>query len=132
MESPKKLILADSVKTQQLLELLSFGQLLPFTKEEWLDPYKAAYSNFALDFLLGLLPKEVVPSAIDFGLYIANLIFLFDSMNEEALFVKCNLLYRQGKKSLAKSAYNTFCKEYETLLGEKYLSPLSQIIDIKQ
>jgi hypothetical protein len=50
--------------------------------------------------------------------------------NEEALSLKCQALYLQGKKSLAKNTYNSFCKEYETLLGEKYKKPLSKIIDL--
>jgi two-component SAPR family response regulator len=129
MAMPKKQILDDREQIARLLELLSFGQLLPFTNAEWLDPYKAAYSNFALDFLLGILLKEDLQSDIAFRLHVSNLIFLFDSLNEEALFVKCRLLYKQGKKSLSKAAYNSFCKEYETLLGEKYLVSFSKIIE---
>lgn len=129
MAMPKKQILDDREQTARLLELLSFGQLLPFTNVEWLDPYKADYSNFALDFLLGILLKEDMQTDIAFRLHVSNLIFLFDSLNEEALFVKCRLLYKQGKKSLSKTAYNSFCKEYETLLGEKYLVSFSKIIE---
>jgi DNA-binding transcriptional activator of the SARP family len=125
---PIKQILNDSGLTEQLLELLSYGQLLPFTKEEWLDPYKAAYSDAALDFLMNILILEKAIQQVDFRLQISNLIFLFDSLSEEALSLKCQALHQQGKKSLAKNAYNSFCKEYETLLGEKFTKPLSEII----
>lgn len=127
---PIKQILNDSELTDRLLELLSFGQLLPFTTEEWFDPYKAAYSDATLDFLMNVLVLERAKQQVDFRLYIANLIFLFDSLSEEALSLKCRALYIQDKKSLAKNAYNNFCKEYETLLGEKYRKPFSQIINL--
>ena len=128
MLMPKNQFSDDKEQTSRLLELLSFGPLLPFTNEEWLDPYKAAYSDFALDFLLGMLQDKNTLIDISLQLHIANLIFLFDSLNEEALSVKCRLLYEQGKKSLARTTYSHFCKEYETLLGEKYLVSFSQII----
>ena len=128
MLMPKNQIFDDKEQTSRLLELLSYGPLLPFANEEWIDPYKAAYSDFALDFLLGMLQDKNILIDISLQLRIANLIFLFDSLNEEALSVKCRLLYDQGKKSLARNTYSHFCKEYEMLLGEKYLVPFSKII----
>jgi DNA-binding SARP family transcriptional activator len=129
MDYPKKQLLENHTLTGRLLELLRFGTLLPFTSEEWLDPYKAQYTDFALDFLLGILALKKTQQDTDLCLQIANMIFLFDSLNEEALIMKCKLLFRQGKKSLAKNAYISFAREYETLLGEKYAKPLSKLIE---
>lgn len=128
MRLPQKAIMEDTDSESKLLELLGYGQLLPFTQEEWLDSYKATYSDFAIDFLLGILLREINSGKANAILKASNLIFLFDTLNEEALFAKCRVYYKQGKKSLAKSTYNSFCKEYATLLGEKYQVSLAQII----
>ena len=93
-----------------------------------IDSYKAKYSNFALDFLSSLLDTEDVKSSTKIKLQIANIISLFDSVNEEALNIKCNLLYAMGKKGLAKFTYNNFCNEYESILGEKYPIPFTKLI----
>lgn len=124
----KKTIMENKAAEAKLLELMEHGQLLPFTQEEWLDSKKAAYSDFATDFLLSILAREESVGNSHNILKIANLIFLFDSLNEEALSAKCKVHYALGKKSLAKNTYNSFCKEYETLLGEKYQIPLSKIV----
>ena len=63
-----------------------------------------------------------------FRLQIAETIFSHDILNEEALQVKCTLLYNSGKKGIAKNTYDNFCKEYHTLLGVEYNIPFSQII----
>lgn len=130
MKLSEKEILNDKELTLQLLELLSFGQLLPFTQSEWIDTYKALYSNFSLDILSSLLEKEEVKNNVRMKLKIAEIISLFDSINENALNIKCNLLYALGKKGLAKFTYDNFCKEYESLLGEKYHVPFMKLIEV--
>ena len=130
MKFPEQEILKNKDITSQLIELLSFGQLLPFTQLEWIDSYKALYSNFSLDFLCSILEREEVKSNPKIKLQVANIISLFDSVNENALSIKCELLYAMGKKGLAKFNYTNFCKEYESLLGEKYPIPFTKIIDL--
>ncbi len=129
MKMAVKEIVADKEHTAQLLEILSFGQLLPFTQQEWIDSFKATYSNFSLDILSLLLEKEEIRKNIRQKLRIAEVILLFDSINENALHIKCSVLYALGKKGLAKFTYDNFCKEYEALLGEKYKVPFGSIIE---
>ena len=130
MKLPEHEILKSRDITSQLIELLSFGQLLPFTQLEWIDTYKASYSNFSLDFLSSMLEKDEVKNNIKMKLHVANIISLFDSVNENALSIKCNILYVMGKKGLAKFTYTNFCKEYESLLGEKYPLSFASIIEL--
>lgn len=129
MKTPLKELVNNKIHTAPLLELLSYGQLLQFTQIEWVDSYKAAYSNFALDFLGSLLEKDEVKKDIRMSYRISEIISLFDSINENALHIKCRILYSVGKKGLAKFNYDNFCKEYETLLGEKYQIPFIELID---
>lgn len=113
----------------ELLELLMYGPLLPYTHADWLDKFKSNYSNNAIDILNSLLLRKEYAKDDDLRLQITDTIFLYDSLNEEALGIKCLILYNSGKKGLAKSTYDNFTKEYHSLLGEDYKYSLSQVID---
>ena len=94
----------------------------------WIDNFKSDYSCATIDLLNELLKKEEFLHNDKFRLQIAETIFSHDILNEEALQVKCTLLYNSGKKGIAKNTYDNFCKEYHTLLGVEYNIPFSQII----
>jgi DNA-binding SARP family transcriptional activator len=114
----------------RLLELLMYGQLLPYTQSDWIDKFKSDYSNDAIYILYSLLRSSDLASSDErLALQIADTIFLFDSLNEEALGIKCSILYHSGKKGLAKSACDIFAKEYKIILGEDYKYSLSQVLE---
>lgn len=115
----------------QLLELLVFGPLLPNTQADWLDSFKSDYSDITLDLLHSLLQKKEIENKEDIQLLIADTIFLHDIFNEEALKVKCSILYRKDKRSIAKSTYDNFCKQYKLLLGTDYKVSFSTIVTSK-
>lgn len=123
-----------SVKTrdenffQKLLELLFYGSLLPNTQADWLDNFKSDYSSAAIDLLNDLLLSDEIAHDDKMKLRIADTIFLHDILNEEALAIKCHILFSQGKKTLARKAYDNFSKEYKNLLGVEYAIPLTAIL----
>ena len=51
---------------------------------------------------------------------IADIMLIFDSTDETAISIKCRALVGAGKIGIAKSAFDSFCSEYLTLLGESY------------
>lgn len=109
----------------QILEILLYGPLLSNTIVDWLDEFKDSYSSLSIDLLRNLL--DVQRNNYDTVLRIADILFLHDPLNEEALAAKCSILYVQGKKGLAKSVYDRFCKEYKDSLGEEYKVPLNNL-----
>lgn len=113
---------------RKLLELLFYGSLLPNTQADWLDGFKSDYSSDAIDLLNELLVSEEVLNNSKLKLRIADTIFLHDVLNEEALAVKCYILFQEGKKTLARNAYENFCKEYKNLLGIDYAVPFTEIL----
>ena len=120
-------------KEQLLPEVMDFlmsGPLLPHTQIDWIDKFKSDYTNLAIDFLNRLLQEEDTDDATK--LQLTDVIFLYDSLNEDALNTKCYILYNSGKKGLTKSTYDNFCKEYYSLLGEKYKYSLAQIIEFAE
>jgi DNA-binding SARP family transcriptional activator len=116
----------------KLLELLMYGQLLPYTPSTWIDKFKSDYSNDAIDILYNLLLSSDWTNNERLVVQIVDAIFLFDSLNEEALGIKCSILYNSGKKGLAKSTYDIFAKEYKTMLGENYRYSLLQVLETAQ
>lgn len=108
---------------EKLVELLLKGVMLPNIEDDWVDSFKNEFSNKTIDFLTGLLKRPDFSD--DFLLKIADTLFQHDFINEEALKVKCGILYRQGKKGLAKTVYDAFCKDYQSSLGTSF--PVSML-----
>ena len=115
----------DDELLNQILEILLYGPLLSNTIVDWLDEFKDSYSSLSIDLLRNLL--ELQRNDYDTVLRIADILFLHDPLNEEALAAKCSILFIQGKKGIAKSVYDRFCKEYKDSLGEEYKVPLCNL-----
>jgi DNA-binding SARP family transcriptional activator len=108
------------VLLNELLNLASKGVLLPNMQLEWLDVYKAEYSDLIIEKLLRILEREDVKADLALVLKIANIIFLHDSIDEDALAKKCHALYYLGKKRQARQCFEKFVAEYKYLLGTEY------------
>lgn len=116
----------DDELLNKMFEILLYGPLLSNTFNEWLDDFKDAYSSQAIDLLRDLLRTWRHDN--DMVLRITSIIFLHDPLNEEALAMKCAVLSKQGKKGLAKSVYDRFCKEYKEALNEQFPVPLYDLL----
>lgn len=118
----------DEASFNKLIELILYGPLLPDIALAWMDGFKSDLSNLVIDLLNDLLEKmseEDTQSRIR----IADAILSHDVLNEEALRIKCRALFYSEKKGPAKNAYDNFCKEYLTLIGEPYDHTFVEIID---
>jgi DNA-binding SARP family transcriptional activator len=106
----------------RLLELLNYGNLLPNIQLEWIDNFKTDFSNMVIDTLMSVLNNRQNPfyDNPDIQLKIADSLLKIDSINEEAIRIKCKALIRMGKKGLAKTTFDNFGREYKSLLGEPY------------
>lgn len=113
---------------KELLELLFYGPLLPDTQTDLLDSFKSDYSSIVIDILGELLRSESLKLTDKFKLRIVDTIFSHDIINEEALAAKCRILFKNGKKTLARNAYKNFYNEYRNLLGIDYPVSLTQIL----
>lgn len=109
------------------LNLLS-GQLLPYVQTDWLDPFKSNYSNAILDTAISLSKQEYIKGNNELLVRIANIMFSHDRTDEYALILKCQALYRNGRTSLAKTTFDTFCNEYKTILDTEYTKTFNDII----
>lgn len=111
----------------RILELLLYGPLLPNTILDWLDDFKDDYSSYSIDLLKNLLDIEISRNHQDMIIRLADIMFLHDPLNEEALAAKCSVLVAQGKKGIARNLYDRFCKEYYDSMGESYKVPFADL-----
>lgn len=112
----------------ELCMITSRGGFLSGTDYHWLDQIKSNIANDAIDIYLGYIENMKVEEEPDFAIEIADAIFAFDAVNEEAMMVKCRALSILGKHSLAKSTYENFSKEFKYLYGEQFKSDFHAII----
>lgn len=112
----------------ELLAILNKGAFLREAQYSWLDDTKANVSDFVISVVLSYTSKTTVQSEPDFILKLANCIFQFDQMNEEALELKCRSLIILGRHSLAKETYLNFMKEYSKNYGQDFQKTYAEII----
>lgn len=113
---------------QTILKQIKKGSLLPNLQSSWLDPFKSDISNRLIDALLEYSERLDIRKDDKILIEIADSIFNYDSINQEALVIKCSVLNRKGKYSLAKVWYEHFVREYETLYSEKYPRTFEEVI----
>ena len=112
----------------ELLTILNKGAFLREAQYSWLDDTKANVSDFVITAILSYTSKASLQSEPDFILKLANCIFLFDQMNEEALELKCRSLIILGRHGSAKETYLNFTKEYTKNYGQDFGKSYADII----
>ncbi|GAA4318551.1 hypothetical protein GCM10023149_16690 [Mucilaginibacter gynuensis] len=110
----------DKQKISGLAKIIQRGNFLADVEYEWLDTFKSEISNEIIDTYLHFASSININDDPEFLIKLANYIFYFDPVNEEAMVLKCKSLIILGKHSIAKNAYDSFCKEYKTIYGEDY------------
>ncbi|MBT1685602.1 Kelch repeat-containing protein [Dawidia soli] len=113
---------------ETLLRFVKRGNLLPNIQTTWLDNFKSDISNRIIDVLLEYSQTLNATKDDRVLLEIADTIFHYDSINQEALVIKCSVLNKKGKYSLAKTWYDHFVKEYKTLYAESYPKTFDEVI----
>ena len=113
---------------KKLLEILSKGELLPSIQVEWVDSFKSDFSNRLMDILFELLKNRKVADNPQLCIDVADAIFIQDSLNEDALSLKCATLVKMGRNKLSKKVYEAFVKEYKLLFGTDFGTSFEHII----
>ncbi len=104
----------------QLIALLSIGEILPAIQTEWIDGFKSQFVNETIDELTSLFNVKDVSDDFSLRYHLAECILVADPLNDEAFAMKCSVLYHLGKKGMAKNMYDSFCREYKHVLGIDY------------
>ncbi|MCK7536718.1 MAG: hypothetical protein MZV63_40020 [Marinilabiliales bacterium] len=112
----------------RLLEITKKGGFLINTNYEWLDDFKSDISDKIVDTLVTFTEKCKLETDAEFIIHLADCIFNFDKVNEEAMVLKCKAEYFLGNHSLAKMTYEKFVKEYQKLYDEEFKKSFNELI----
>jgi len=118
----------DTDKLRQLLKYLKNGDFLININTEWLDKYKGDTCALIVQFLETQLELADIEKHSTLMTEIANVIFLFDQLNETALHYKCKLLNLMGTHGLALKTYTDFSLQYKALYGDEYGKTFKQLL----
>ncbi len=116
----KKFDVGQPKEFERVISVLSRGGFLTNIEAEWLDNVKDDFSGrivTRLEEVCHVLEQHKNKKAL---LEISDVLFTFDQMNETALRLKCNILNRQGKHSLALEVYNHYTKVYRSIYNEDF------------
>ena len=117
----------------RFLELTSYGELLPNIQFEWIDNFKSEFSSIVMDTLSILIHSHQIKceQCDSILLKITDTMFIFDPLSEEALCIKCRILFKQDKKTLAILTYENFIKRYQINLGEDFHKTFKEVLGSK-
>jgi len=85
-----------------------------------------------MDTLVEYGQKADIKAEAEFVIHLADSIFNFDTVNEEAMILKCKAQYCMGKHSHAKATYDKFCKEYQGMYNQEYDKAFTDIINLEE
>jgi two-component SAPR family response regulator len=116
---------------QSIIELAGItkrGNFLANVEYEWLDSFKSEISNEIVDAYLRYAASVKIADDPEFLIKLANYVFYFDPVNEEAMILKCKALAHLGKHSLAKTTFENFAREYNRIYGEDFRKDMPEVL----
>ncbi len=115
----------------RLLHITEKGAFLQNVHYEWLDKFKAEVSDTIVDTLIQYAESCNPEKDAELIIHLADCVFNFDMLNEEAMVLKCRAEHVIGKHSLAKATYEKFCKEYQYMYNQEYKLSFLKILNIQ-
>jgi two-component SAPR family response regulator len=112
----------------ELANITKRGSFLSNQEYEWLDSFKSEVSNEIVDAYLRYASSVTIAEDPEFLIKLANYIFYFDPVNEEAMTIKCKALAYLGKHSLAKTTFENFAREYSRIYGEEFRKDMPEVL----
>jgi DNA-binding SARP family transcriptional activator len=111
-----------------LAEIMRRGPFLAQTEYNWLDDIKSEISNSGIHICLDYLESKNIKKNPEFAVELANCIFHFDQLNEDALIHKCKNLIVLKRHTLAMNTYQKFLKDYKDIYGTDFDKSFQEII----
>ena len=118
----------DTRHLHALVNIIKRGPFLLQTDYNWLDDIKSEISNGVIDRCLGYLNHHDITENPEFTIEIANCIFYFDQLNEDALTFKCKSLILLKRHNLASNTYLKFVKDYKDIYSAEFDKTFQEII----
>lgn len=114
---------------RELMSIVKKGAFLTQTEYNWLDDIKVDISNAVIEICLKFIrDTELGQPHPEFVIELANCIFQFDQLNEDALEYKCKSLVTLKRLALANKSYDKFAKDYKDIYGEPFSRTFHDIV----
>lgn len=107
-------------RIQELSAIVQRGGFLSETDYAWLDPFKEEVSIQVINTYMRFAENAQIADDPEFMIELANNIFYFDPVHEEAMTIKCKALAHLGNHSLATQTFESFRNEYRQIYGEEF------------
>ncbi len=129
LEKTHQSTLSSENEIHRIITIASAGRLLPDIQNEWIDVFKEDFSNLLIEVFLSRA-DHIYERKPDYDLLyrMATCLLKYDTINDEAIAIKCSALYNSGKKGQAKHAYDSFCVEYRNLMGLDFDVPFQELL----
>ncbi|BDD02014.1 hypothetical protein [Persicobacter psychrovividus] len=118
------LIKEPQLTDQNLIKLRAIAEGLTnirsLNSNDWYDKLKSQVSAKSLDYFSAQLNKNSSTLAKHTIVDICSAILKLDTVNEQAMSLKCQHLVEMGHHSSARSTYDKFIEEYKTLFDEDF------------
>ena len=118
----------DRTTLEQLITILSQGEVFGEESYAWLDDTKSYICNSAVDLLTRFIPHYSMETESDKLIRLADQILRNDPCNEEALICKVQALMQQNHTKSARYTYQRFTSLYEELYGEPFPKSFEAIL----
>jgi two-component SAPR family response regulator len=113
---------------EHLLSIIQRGVFLSGTDYEWLDEFKSRVSANITEYLLRYTTSVTLNKEPQFLIALSNAILSIDPVSEEAMLLKCKTLNHIGKNTMARSAYEKFCRDYRSLFDNDYPKAFEAVV----
>ncbi len=116
------------VTIPQFLKILKKGRLYSSSSDAWLDPVIEKFSNQIIDQCILFTEQLDHKRYANHIFSLAEVICIYDDLNERAHQLKLQILIHQGKLSLARTTYDNFVKLYDSIYKERYPISFESIV----
>lgn len=113
---------------EELLEVAAWGPLLPEVQSDYLDPFKSNHTNRVFQGIEHIRQDRGEALTPVQSEQLADCALLFDSLDEEAIRLKCNALIAQKRLGLARQVFSRFAEEYQRVMGEPFSADFKDFI----
>jgi two-component SAPR family response regulator len=111
-----------------IVDIIKRGSFLYHTEYAWLDDIKSEISGLIIDLCLDFIKSQDLAKDPELIIEIANRIFYFDQLNEDALIYKCKSLILLKRHTLANNVYLKFLKDYKDIYGTEFKESFNDVI----
>lgn len=104
----------------ELIQLLSRGKFLQGSNQPMFDSTKADLEKYITPLLIAELYQSMDTHAYNDSIALAEVIFIFDPLNENALFIEIKAMIALKLIQEARIRFQSFASEYRNIMGENF------------